>query len=79
MNTYKNQRKSKRRLNRLIKKLRYGMIFENCAGNPARVTQLGWWGYKYRYDASVEGTDLVTGSGCACSIMYCGPVPLEKA
>jgi len=79
MNTHKNNRKHKRKLNRMTKQLKFGMYFENCAGNPAQVDLLGWWGYKYRYDAYVEGVDLVTGKGCSCSLMHCAPVPLTPA
>jgi hypothetical protein len=63
----------------MTKQLKFGMYFENCAGNPAQVDLLGWWGYKYRYDAYVEGVDLVTGKGCSCSLMHCAPVPLTPA
>ena len=78
MNTRKNNRKHKRKLNRLTKRLQFGMYFENFAANPAHVDMLRWCGYKYRYDACVEGADLVTGRGCSCSLMHCGPVPLTS-
>ena len=61
-----------------MSKLRFGMFFENCAGNPARVDVVGWWGYAYRHDAYVEGVDLITGAGCSCSIIYCDPLPLTQ-
>lgn len=76
MNTKQDQRPQKRRLNRKLKRLKFGMYFENCAGNPARVDLVGWWGYRHKYDAFVEGVDLVTGAGCSCSLIYCDPQPL---
>lgn len=79
MNSRQDQRPRKRRLNRKIKHLRFGGYFENCAGNPARVDVLSWWGYRHRYDAYVEGVDLVTGERCSCSLVYCDPLPLTTA
>jgi len=70
-------RKIKNHILRIMKKLKVGSYFIDCSYEPCIVTAKGF-SYQDLYGAWVDGKSLVSDSETSCSIMHCGPEPIDK-